>query len=267
MITSREYRNIGLVQFVLATGFVIWLVFLPGLAPLFAWAINDQLTAMFIGTAFALRAFEGYFMWREPNWYRLRWMGWGTMGFLVIIFLATYIHVQKMNWVPLNLAAIVWFIAYTLEPLMLPFYEPRGADANADVPQSHQRGALRVGLQTILDFVMIVSITLGGLLFIAPEFTATVWPWAVPPFSARVMAAFFIGITLWAAKIKLSKDWSEVRMGIQGLILFFAGHFIVWIFNLATAQYDLARVTVWVYGIGTGVFALGLTWCYWQQEK
>ena len=107
MITSREYRNIGLVQFVLATGFVIWLVFLPGLAPLFAWAINDQLTAMFIGTAFALRAFEGYFMWREPNWYRLRWMGWGTMGFLAIIFLATYIHVQKMNWVPLNLAAIV----------------------------------------------------------------------------------------------------------------------------------------------------------------
>ena len=125
-MTSPSYRRVGLTQFLLALGFVIWLVFLPGYANFFAWPIGSRLSSMFIGTCFALRCFEGFRMWREPNWSRLRWMSWGTMAFLTVIFIATYWHVDLINWQPFNIMAWIWVIAYTAEPLVIPFVEPHG---------------------------------------------------------------------------------------------------------------------------------------------
>jgi len=72
-MTSNSYPNVGLIQFLLASVFVVWLVFLPQFVRRFAWQIGDRLFAIFIGSSFSLRAFEGYFMGREPNWSRIRW--------------------------------------------------------------------------------------------------------------------------------------------------------------------------------------------------
>src|SRR5574340_1170499 len=151
-MTSQSYRNVGLTQFLLATAFVAWLVFLPGLASYFAWPIEDRLSSMFIGASFALRAFEGWLMWREPDWSRLRWMSWGTIAFLTIIFAATYWHLDLMNWAPLNLATIIWMLAYTAEPLVVPFVEPRGAEPIAS--ESREQLAISAALQNILSMLM-----------------------------------------------------------------------------------------------------------------
>ena len=268
-MTSPSYRNVGLTQFLLAAGFVVWLVFLPGLASHFAWPIESRLSSMFIGTCFALRAFEGFFMWREPDWYRLRWISWGTLAFLVFIFAATYWHLDLMNWVPFNLATVVWMLAYTAEPLVVPFVEPRGPDAGAGVPRSDQRGPVSAGLQAAQTIIMVVAAALFGMLFINPaKFITNYWPWGLTAIDARIASSFFVGILLWAARMKLAQDWAEVRMGIQGFILFFGGHFLVWIFNLATGQFDPARmIAVWIYGIVTGVLAGVLLFFYFAHEK
>ncbi len=267
-MTSSSYRNVGLTQFLLALGFVIWLVFLPGFAGHFAWPIGSRLSSMFIGTSFALRCFEGFMMWRESNWSRLRWMSWGTMAFLVFIFAATYWHVDQINWTPFNIAAIVWMIAYTAEPLVIPFVEPRGAEASATAAKSAQP-ALSNPLQNALTIVMFVAAVLLGMLFINPaKFITNYWPWPVTPFDARIMSSFFAGILFWAARMKALNNWSEIRMGMQGLILFFGGHFLVWAFNLVTGQFDLVRtLSVWVYGIVMGLLAAVLLLFYFQHEK
>jgi hypothetical protein len=196
-------------------------------------------------------------------------MSWGTMGFLVIIFVATYWHLDLMNWSPLNLATIIWMIAYTGEPLIVPFVEPRGAEANAGVPKAQQRGALSALAQNLLLVVIFVAAALFGLLFINPaKFATTIWPWPLAPFDARIMSAFFAGIVLWAAKLKLCADWAEARLGFQGLLLFFGGHFLVWIFNLVTSHFDPARATsLYTYGAVAGLLATALAVVYFQQES
>lgn len=262
-MTSSAYRRVGLVQFLLALGFVIWLVFLAGYAKFFAWPIGSRLSAMFIGTCFALRCFEGFWMWREPSWARLRWMSWGTMAFLTVIFAATFWHADQINWKPFNLMAWVWIVAYTAEPLVIPFVEPRGIS-----PEAGEGPAISGALQTFLIIVMFVAAVLFGLFFINPaKFITNHWPWPVTPFDARVMSAFFAGILFWAARMKVLAAWPAIRMGMQGLILFFGGHFVVWLFNLATGAFDPARMlSAWIYGILAGALAAGLIFFYWREH-
>ncbi len=265
-MTTQSYRTVGLTQMLLATGFVIWLVFLPGTSAHFAWPIEGRLSSMFIGACFALRAFEGWLMWRQPEWSRLRWMSWGTLAFLTIIFAATYWHLDQINWTPLNIAAIVWMLAYTIEPLVVPFLEPRGAAARLAPAEGT---ALSSGLQTLLTVVMTVAAAVFGALFINPaKFITNYWPWPLTAFDARIASAFFAGILFWAARMKLASRWSEIRLGMQGFLLFFGGNFLVWVVNLVTGQFDPARtVSVWVYGILLALLAAALGIVYMQHER
>jgi hypothetical protein len=87
-----------LVQIILAASFVVWLIFFPSSGDRFAWQVTPQMTAMFIGAGFIVRTYIGYFLFREHYWYRLRWQKWGNYGFLAFIFLATFWHMEEMNW-------------------------------------------------------------------------------------------------------------------------------------------------------------------------
>jgi hypothetical protein len=258
---------VGLTQFLLATGFVIWLVFLPGTSANFAWPIENRLSSMFIGACFALRAFEGWLMWRERAWSRLRWMSWGTMAFLIVIFIATYWHLDQMNWVPFNIATVVWMLAYTIEPLAVPFVEPRGDNASAAGEQD--QAAVSPSLQAILMFVMTVAAALLGALLINPaKFITNYWPWPLSAFDARIASAFFAGILFWAARMLLIRKWDDIRLGMQGFILFFGAHFLIWGFNLVSGQFDPSRsVAVWLYGLVAGLITAILVIVYAAHER
>lgn len=268
-MTSSAYRRVGLTQFLLALGFVIWLVFLPRYAQFFAWPIASRLSAMFIGTCFALRCFEGFWMWREHDWSRLRWMSWGTMAFLTVIFVATFWHVDLINWRPFNPMAFIWVIAYTAEPLVIPFVEPPRTGTKLAATGQADASALAGGLQTFLIIVMFVAAVLFGLFFINPaRFITNYWPWPVTPFDARVISAFFAGILFWAARMKTLDHWPDIRMGMQGFILFFGGHFAIWLFNLLTGSFDPARMlSVWIYGILMALLAALLLLFYIRHER
>jgi hypothetical protein len=116
---------------------------------------------------------------------------------------------------------------------------------------------------------MTVAAAVFGALFINPtKFITNYWPWPLTPFDARIASAFFAGIVFWAAKMKLASRWSEIRLGMQGFLLFFGGNFLVWVFNLATGQFDPARtVSVWVYGIVLALLAAALLVLYIQNEQ
>ena len=180
-----------------------------------------------------------------------------------MIFAATFWHADQINWKPFNLMAWVWIVAYTAEPLVIPFVEPRGIS-----PEAGEGPAISGALQTFLIIVMFVAAVLFGLFFINPaKFITNHWPWPVTPFDARVMSAFFAGILFWAARMKVLAAWPAIRMGMQGLILFFGGHFVVWLFNLATGAFDPARMlSAWIYGILAGALAAGLIFFYWREH-
>ena len=141
--------RVGIIQFFLALSFVIWLVFFPSTGDKFAWPIAPAESARFIGASFALRTFFGYHLWRQKDWMRLRWSRWGNFAFLTILFLATFWHIDEMNWKANIVVAHIWVLAYTAEPLVLLLVEPHSSESEAKVPANLSEGPILPGLQEI----------------------------------------------------------------------------------------------------------------------
>jgi hypothetical protein len=261
----RSITIIGIVQVLLAASFVIWLVFFPDKGVYFAWPVTPSFTAIFIGVGFLARTFIGFFLWREKFWPRLRWQVAANYAFLVVIFLATYWHIDDMNWKSSLLVAHIWVLAYTVEPIMLFLIEPRSPKARAPLPAELQRGPILASFKLFLAFGLIACITIGGLAFINPQFLDTRWPWPLDPFNARIMAAFFALAAGWIITVYFAQDWAEVRLAALGLTIIAVSNFIAWLFMLP--QFDPTRKNAYSYGIAYGFFSIILIYFFWKHER
>lgn len=264
-LKPRSITLIGIVQVLLAASFVIWLAFFPSRGSDFAWAISPTFSAIFIGTGFIARTYIGFFLGKEKYWPKLRWQVAANYAFLVVIFLATYWHIDRMNWKSSLLVAHIWVIAYTVEPIMLFLLEPRSAEARAALPDELQRGPILSGLKMVVAAGMVAGVTFASLAFINPVFLDTRWPWALDPFDARIMAAFLALASLWCLTIYFAQDWAEVRLAAGGLILYTVSNFIAWLVMLP--KFDMARKNAYTYGLSFGLFTILLAYFYWKQER
>jgi hypothetical protein len=264
VVKPSAITRIGFVQVILAASFVVWLLFFPDTGVNFAWPIAPRFTAMFIGAAFLVRTFIGYFLWREKSWNRLTWQAWGNYAFLAVVFLATFWHIDEMNWNANIVVAHVWVIAYLVEPLILPLVEPRGADRNPPLLPEDRRGPIFAGLKRVMVAGLVVSVLMVALMLLNPQFLDTRWPWALDPFDARIMAAFFALTAVWSLTVYFAGDWGEVRLTVFGLGIFATAQFLVWLVILP--QLDFSRPNIYSYGIGFALFAALLVYYSVRQE-
>jgi len=209
-----------------------------------------------------------FILWRnrEPVAARIRESSTGCSDGAALLrnHLATFWHLDDMNWKSTLLVAHIWVVAYIVEPLILILIEPRSPAANAAVPAELSEGPVSLGLRIILAGIYIAGVTIAAVLFINPQLAETRWPWLLDPFNARIMAAWPAACAVWAATMYFRKDWVEIKMGVQGLILYIAGLFVVWLITLS--QYDMARKNVLQYGIISGVMTVLLLFFYYRQE-
>lgn len=261
----RAITRIGIVQTILASSFVIWLLFFPSTADNFAWPIVPEMSALFLGAGFIVRAYLGVQLFRQPDWQRLRWQVWGNYAFLAVLLVATFWHINEMNWSSNIWVAHIWVLAYIIEPLVLPLYEPRGEEAKAPFPDELKQGPIFVGLKRVLLVGFVSGVALGLLLFINPEFMDTRWPWPLDPFDARIMSAFPILVGLWALYGYQAADWADIKPGILGCLMFTGALFFVWLVGLP--NYDPNRENIIQFGIITAAFALLLGYYYIRQER
>ena len=261
----RTITFTGITQVLLASAFVIWLLFFPSAGVKFAWPIGPSFSAMFIGAGFIARTFIGYFLWREKYWPKLRWQAAANYAFLIVIFLATYWHIGEMNWKSNLLVAHIWIVAYTVEPILLFLVEPKTPQAKAPLPPELLRGPIFPGLKNLVTFGLVVCVTIGGLAFINPQFLDTRWPWQLDPFDARIMAAFLALNALWCVTVYFAQDWAEIRLAVLGMTIYAVSNFIIWLVILP--QLDAARKNVYTYGFAFGLFSILLIYYYWKHER
>jgi hypothetical protein len=261
----RAITTIGIVQIFLAASFVIWLVFFPNTGWNFAWPVTPAFSAMFIGVGFIARTYIGYYLWREKDWARLRWQVYANYAFLFVIFLATYWHIDEMNWKSDILVAHIWVLAYTIEPIMLYLLEPRSAESKAQLPAELYEGPILVGLKRVATLGLVLTITVGSLLFINPRFMNTRWPWPLDPFNARIMAAFLLLAAAWCREVCFAGHWAEVKRAVFGLVIIAASNFALWL--VIYPQFDPARKNGLTFGIAFGLFAVLLAYYYLRQER
>jgi len=276
----KGFDRVGIIQCFLAAFFVLWFLILPETGKYFAWPVVPELTAMFLGAGFILRSYFGYHLWRDKYWYTVRWSMFGDFAFLGVLFITTWWHVSEMNW---NLQGVssglrifslvithVWILAYTFEPLTVFLLHPRDAEAQASVPVNLSEGELLRPLKSALLAMFYLGAALWALFFFTPEFANTRWPWELNPFDARIMSAWFAGVTVWSMTMYFMKDWAEVKMGVRAILLFLLGLLGVWLFGLTRFplnQTEIAARQALSSGIVLGVLLAWLLFAYWKQEQ
>lgn len=125
-------------------------------------------------------------------------------------------------------------------------------------------GPVSIWLKRMLAVVYVLGITGAAFLFINPAFADTRWPWSLKPFDARIMAAWPAACAVWAATMYFAKDWAEIKMGMQTLILYISALFVVWAATFS--QYDPGRYNKITLGVATGLVAVLLIFLYLRQE-
>ncbi len=261
----KAITTVGIVQIILAATFVVWLVFFPSTGWNFAWPVTPAFSAMFIGAGFIARTYIGYFLWREKQWAKLRWQVNANYAFLFVIFLATYWHVDEMNWKSNIIVAHIWVLAYTVEPIMLYLLEPRSKESKAPLPTELLEGPVLPGLKRVAGSGLVVTVALAGLLFINPQFMNTRWPWPLDPFNARIMAAFLLLAAGWCREVYFSEQWAEIKRAVVGLAIYAASNFALWL--VMVPQFDPRRKNGLSFGIVFGAFAVLLVYYYLRQER
>ena len=276
----KGFNRVGLIQFFLAAFFVLWLLLFPALGIYFAWHVRPELTAMFLGVGFILRSYFGYNLWRDKNWYNMRWSMNGDFAFLSVLFVTTWWHVLEMNWhvedvsVALRIFCLVithvWILAYTFEPLTVFLLHPRDKEANEPVPAEFSEGGIQPVTRNILAAIFFLGAAFWAILFISPEFANTRWPWELNAFDSRIMSAWFAGGSVWAVTMYFMQDWAEVKVGFRAILFFVLGLLGVWI--VASPRYDLNHTEIanrqgLAYALTLGVVAVWMMYAYWRQER
>ena len=279
-LKPKGFNRVGVIQCFLAAFFVLWFLILPGAGKYFAWRVVPELTALFLGAGFMLRSYFGYHLWRDKYWYTLRWSMFGDYAFLTVLFITTWWHVDEMHWnlqgagEGLRIFSLVvthiWVLAYTFEPLTVFLVHPRSPEADAPVPPDLSEGELLPPLKTVLVAMFYLGAAFWALLFFTPDFASSRWPWELNPFDARIMSAWFAGVSVWSITMYFMKDWAEVKMGVRAILLFLVGLLAVWL--IASSRYPLnhtgiAERQAVVYVLSLVVMVAWLSFAYWKQER
>jgi hypothetical protein len=215
---SREQVGWGLLGAIAAGAFSIWMFFFPDtIANYFAWDVTPRYAQAFIGAGYLFRTAFFLYAMREPDWLRLRWIVWGNLAFTGTLLLATYWHVEQFNWNPLQTPlAHIWIILYIFEPIVMLYLIPRGILRREAPPTG---GPLLRPFRRFLILVTGLLLLNGLLLVINPEFAATRWAWELNPLDARIVAAWFLGWSVWCGTMAFARDWDEIRAAAALFIL------------------------------------------------
>jgi hypothetical protein len=279
-LKPKGFNRVGIIQCFLAAFFVLWFLVLPEKGKYFAWPVVPEMTALFLGAGFILRSYFGFHLWRDKYWYTVRWSLLGDYAFLGVLFVTTWWHIEEMNWhlegvgTGLRIFSLVvvhvWVLAYTFEPLTVFLLHPRDPEASAPVSEEFSEGKILPPLKSALVAMFYIGSALWAMLFISPAFATTRWPWALNPFDARIMSAWFAGTAVWSATMYFMKDWAEVKIGVRAILLFLIGLLVAWL--LGTSRYEINDTQVagrqaLLYGFSLGVMLAWLSYAYWKQEQ
>jgi hypothetical protein len=185
---------------------------------LFAWTIQPPLTAASLGAAYAASCVLEWLAARERTWARARVAVPAVLMFTTLTLAATLFHLDRFHLdspAPVTRAAAwAWLVIYaSVPPVMAVLLARQLWASGVDPPQSAR---LAPAVRGLLAFQAVVMLGLGSALFVAPQFVAAVWPWALTPLTARATGAWLVGLGVAAVHVVVEDDPWRVRPAMAG---------------------------------------------------
>jgi hypothetical protein len=183
----------------------------------FAWTIDPPLTAAFIGAGYAAGFVLVVLSLRDPVWAHSRVAVLTIFVFVVLTLVATLLHINRMHFdddfggldALAKGAAWFWLVVYVVIPVAMAVLLVRQERTpGEDPPPNHP---VPVALRFALALESAVLLVVGALIYLDPTTAAWVWPWDMPPFTARVVAAWLLAFGLATALAAVAGDLRRLR--------------------------------------------------------
>lgn len=197
-------------------GFVSLAVLSDRTSETFAWTIAPPLTAAFLGSGYGAGFVLSLMTLLSRVWVDVRVPYVTVLVFTWVTALATFLHRDRLHLATpgsgpvAEPAAWVWVVVYVVVPVamavLLPLQERSpGRDPAPGAP-------LPVWLRGLLVVQAVVLLALGVVLLVDPERSASLWPWSLTPFTARVVAAWLLAFGVAAALALRVGDLARLRV-------------------------------------------------------
>jgi len=184
--------------FVLATATARW----------FAWTIQPPLTAAFLGSGYASGFLLVALVLRTRLWVEVRLTLVSVLVFATASLVATLLHTDRFHFTAhgdvARFAAWFWLAVYVVVPVGLAVVVVRAhRSPGVDPPR---RAPLPRWLQVPLVLHAAMLLPVAVALLVAPATATALWPWALTPLTAQMVAAWLLAFAVVAVGALLEDD-------------------------------------------------------------
>ncbi len=195
----------------------------------FAWTIKPRMMAMAIGAGYLMGAFFFARVLTTSHWHHVSAGFLPITAFTVGMALATILHVDRFHQGDYHF--YLWAVTYAITPFLVPFiwwsnqrYDPGVPEPNdVVVPQWIRTTVLLVGIVVALAAVVV---------FIDPQTAINLWPWALTPLTARILAGWMMLPAIGGFALMRESRWSGYRTLMEtatvGALFFLIAMFFSW---------------------------------------
>jgi hypothetical protein len=230
-------------------------------ATYFAWTIEPPMTAAFLGANYWSSALLAMLAARETLWARGRVSVSVALAFAPLTTIATFLHLGQFHLD--TVYGWFWVAAYTVYPLQLGYFLVRQLRTPGNDPPRER--ALPTWVKAILGLQAVLLIPLGVALFLIPNRVAELWPWVLPPLSARAVSAWLIAFGVLAAHAIVENDFMRVRSAMLGYPFAGALHALMLVRFSGDVRWEEPGAMVYV-GFIVSFFALGI-WGFLTESR
>jgi hypothetical protein len=221
-------------------------------ATTFAWTIEPPMTAAFLGANYWSSALLAILAARETLWARGRVSVSVALAFAPLTTIATFLHLDQFHLD--TVYGWFWVVAYTIYPVQLGYFLMKQLRTRGIDPPRER--TLPAWVKVILALHALVLIPLGVALFLLPDRVGELWPWALPPLSARAASAWLIAFGVLAAHAIVENDFARVRSAMLGYPFAGAMHTLMLVRFSEDVRWEEAGALVYV-GFIVSFFVLG----------
>lgn len=236
---------------ILLSAFIILYLFPGRTEQLFALTIRPDLTPMVMGAGYLAGA---YFFIRTitgQRWHEVANGFIATTAFSIPMALATLLHLDRFNHS--HITFWLWLATYLAVPVLVPYVYWRNG-GNAPNPGNSYGVQLPPFVRLLMGLAGAGELLLGIAMFLFPNWAMSVWPWALTPLTARIIAGWLVLPGVGALLIALDPRWSTARIMLEGDLL--------WVALLLLAVWrgwgDLVPKT-WITWLYVGALGVALT--------
>ncbi|MGY1641761.1 hypothetical protein ACI782_11600 [Geodermatophilus sp. SYSU D00703] len=195
----------------------------------FAWSIKMEITAAWLGAAYASGSVLSLLALRRRRWDEIR-VAVVTVGvFTALTLVATLVHAHRLNLLhgeeAGQFAAWVWFAVYLVVPVAcaaVVVLQEVGRRPAPDVGHPLPRWLARLlGVQGVVLAAAGAVLFLGGLtVHHHSEVVTRFWPWDVMPLSSQVIGAWLVALGVGALLVIRQRDLTRMLVPAVTYTLF-----------------------------------------------